>query len=114
MTDSIVQLVVELTHSPTGWFGWKRGAPERGGFTATLVGFPGVGQDTTVAGALDDLANELREWIEALDADADDYPHRDPSEFNTDLSTSVRRMLRAGTLRSELEAAAGEPVLDSG
>lgn len=53
------QLIVSLTYSRSGLFGWHRAVMKRGGYTATLDGFHDAGLETTVPVALDDLADKL-------------------------------------------------------
>ena len=71
---------------------------KRGGYTATLDGFHDAGLETTVPLALDDLADKLTGWIEALDEVADSMPHREPNERGESaLSDAVRQLLREGS-----------------
>ena len=106
-------LIVSLTYSRSGLFGWHRGVMERGGYTATLDGFHDAGKETTVPLALDDLADKLSDWIESLDEVAGSMPHREQSERGESaLSDAVRQLLREGQLRAELDRVAGEATLD--
>lgn len=67
-------LRLTITYSRSGYPGWHRGELRHGGYTASVEGFGGAGQETTVDGALDELAEKLEDWADDLDADGDLRP----------------------------------------
>lgn len=116
MADPAASLPLRLTYSRSRHFGWQRGRPQRGGYTATVNGSPAFGEETSVEGALDHLCEELRAWIEVLDELAEAHPWHEPGDRGeTEISPMVRRLLLEGSLRESLGAAAArlEPVLDA-
>jgi len=108
-------LKLTITYSRSGYFGWQRGEVQHGGYTASLEGFGEAGQETTVDGALEDLASKLGDWVGDLDADADWAPlARAARSGDRPLLRAVQQLLIDGSLRTTLGEAAAriEPVLD--
>lgn len=115
MTELPQPLSLTITYSRSGYFGWQRGQPQQGGYTASLQGFGEVGQETTVDAALDDLARKLEDWVDDLDTDADYAPlARSARRGERPLLRVVQQLLLDGSLRATLKEAAArtESVLD--
>jgi hypothetical protein len=113
-------LVVELFYSRSEWLCCHPdGAPFQGGYLAHLPGFADRGVGETPEQALGNLAQRLREWVEAWDAEADVYA-RSRSELDRvnrysepELLKRLRPHLQAGTLLHALRLAATHPVLNA-
>lgn len=85
---------MQVVYSRSDWFGWRRGAPERGGYYVFLAGFTGVGEGPTLEEAMGDLVRELRAWVEHHDAEHEGYPFTPRSE-EPELVGFLRRLFAA-------------------
>jgi len=109
-------LSMAIKYSRSRIFGWERGQPQPGGYTATLEGFGEAGHGTTIDGAVDDLSEKLEDWVADLDVDADFAPLARAGQLGQrTLLRAAQQLLIDGSLRRTLREAAArtEPVLDA-
>ncbi len=88
---------------PNRHFGWRRGVPELGGYQVALDGCDNLGEETTLAAALDDLADKLEWWVEP---EWDESGERTIEPDRGPEGTTVRKCLAEGALGAVLQAAA--------
>ena len=97
-------LPLTVVYVPNRHFGWRRGAPELGGYRVAVEACNEAGEETTVAAALDDLAEKLEWWVEP---EWHDDRERWIEPDRGQVGEAVREALSDGTLRAGLEAIAG-------
>jgi hypothetical protein len=111
--DTSPELHVNVCKVPYRYFGWQRRVAELGGFRVTVEGADAVGEETTLAGALEDLADRLEDWaLPEYDEDAEIWVDPEPDSLRELVDGLVTRAWLLDALRAS--AAGVMPVVDEG